>query len=110
MRTVTLTEGDHGRTVSVRCDDVLEVRLQENPTTGFRWTVERIDGDGVTLLGEDFSSPPARVGVAGRAGIRIFRFVAGTPGNARVKLKRWREWEGEDSVAARFEVTVSVRG
>jgi inhibitor of cysteine peptidase len=105
---ITLTEGDHGRTVSVRRGDVVEVSLPENPTTGFRWAVEGFEGAGVSLLSAALSPPPADAGV-GRGGVRVFRFAAGSAGNARLRLKRWREWEGEGSIAARFDVTLNVR-
>jgi predicted secreted protein len=108
-RIITLTESDHDRTVSVHCGDVVEVRLPEKPATGFRWAVERIGNKSVALESENFAAPPARAG-AGQGGMRIFRFSAGSPGSARVKLKRWREWEGERSTAARFEVTLQVCG
>jgi inhibitor of cysteine peptidase len=108
VRIITLTEGDHGRTVSVRRGDVVEVSLPENPTTGFRWAVEEPESAAVSLLSAALSPPPANAGL-GHGGVRVFRFAAGSAGNVQLRLKRWREWEGDGSIAARFEVTLNVR-
>jgi len=71
------------------------VRLKENPGTGYRWSVEQADGLTVeeTIKG----------GVApGAAGLREFRFRAGAPGSHRLRLRHWRDWEGEASIIGRF--------
>jgi hypothetical protein len=33
---------------------------------------------------------------------------ATAPGTTTVKLKRWREWEGERSVVERYEITLEI--
>jgi hypothetical protein len=33
---------------------------------------------------------------------------AKAPGSTTIKLKRWRQWEGEGSVVERFELTLRV--
>jgi inhibitor of cysteine peptidase len=105
---ITLTEGDHGRTVSVRRGDVVEVSLPENPTTGFRGADEGLEGAGVSLLSAALLPSPANAGL-GHGGVRVFRFATGNAGSVQLRLKRWREWEGEGSIAARFDVTLNVR-
>jgi inhibitor of cysteine peptidase len=108
VRIITLTESDHGRTVSVCRGDVVEVSLPENPTTGFRWAVEGLEGAGVSLLSAALLPSPANAGL-GHGGVRVFRFATGNAGNVQLRLKRWREWEGADSITARFDVTLNVR-
>lgn len=39
METVTLTEADAGRSIAVTPGQHVVVRLPENPTTGYRWSV-----------------------------------------------------------------------
>lgn len=39
-----LSNQDHGRTVEVEAQSVGTVRLDENPSTGYRWSVETNEG------------------------------------------------------------------
>jgi inhibitor of cysteine peptidase len=82
------------------------VRLQENPTTGYRWAVDAIDPGVLELVDAQFagSSQPAM----GSGGERTFRFRVKGPGVSRLGLKNWRDWEGDAAVVARFEATVRV--
>ena len=41
---MTLDEHADGRTVDLRVGQELEIRLTENPTTGFRWQIESSGG------------------------------------------------------------------
>jgi len=34
--------------------------------------------------------------------------TAKAPGETRIKLKRWRQWEGESSVVERYEFTLRI--
>lgn len=45
---------------------------------------------------------------AGAAGIGEFRVHALQPGLSQLRLKHWREWQGDSSVIARFTMTVHV--
>src|SRR5262245_21975440 len=59
---MVLSEQDFGRTVNVRMGEVVTVRLQENPTTGYRWAVETASG--LEQTGDHFEAGGA-VGAAG---------------------------------------------
>lgn len=102
-----LSEADDGTAVMAAPGDALVVRLNENPTTGYRWALAELEGDAVTLEGDDFvRSAAAGVGGGGR---RVLTFSAARPGTARIALKHWRRWEGDDSILERFSLTVGVR-
>jgi inhibitor of cysteine peptidase len=105
---ITLTIGDNGKTIEVKAGDTLVIRLDENPTTGYRWAVER--------GGEGFFDPPSAEFIrdpdakTGAGGSRIFTFHALKPGKTSLALKYWRAWQGESSVSSRFDVDVLVTG
>jgi inhibitor of cysteine peptidase len=101
---VILDERDRDRTVEVPIGGVLDVRLQENPTTGYSWTVEAADG--LERVGDSFEAGGAALGAAG---VRVFRFRAARPGSLELRLKHWREWEGEASVTDRFEALIIAK-
>jgi inhibitor of cysteine peptidase len=102
MPVVTLTSVDDGKAVGVHPGDELVVRLSENPTTGYRWHIDRADGP--LHLETDAYHPAPSVQI-GSGGVREFRFRAAAAGSARLELKYWQPWEGERSVVERFAVT-----
>jgi predicted secreted protein len=99
-----LSEQDRGRTVEVPAGSVITVRLKENPTTGYRWSVEATNG--LEQVGDRFEAGGAAIGAAGE---RVFQFRATRAGSHKLRLKNWREWEAEASVTDRFEANIIVK-
>ena len=102
----TLTRTDGGSTVELRVGDVVAVRLTENPSTGFVWSTESANGDALRLVGSEYLTP-ADGGVGG-GGQRSLLFRAVATGTVELRLKLWREWEGDKSIVDRFAATVRV--
>jgi inhibitor of cysteine peptidase len=106
MAAVVLTKTDNGKSVEAGVGDEITVQLAENPTTGYRWHVERADG--VELIESSYQlDSPAQ---AGSGGTRIFRFLVKEPSAARIELKHWEMWEGDKSVNERFTVNIKAKG
>ena len=109
MATVSVTKANNGQSIEVRQGDEIILRLPENPTTGYRWHIDRADGLEQAMsehtTGSDQRDPNPRFG---QGGVREFRFRAKEPGARRLELKHWREWEGERSVTERFSVGIGI--
>jgi predicted secreted protein len=101
---MTLTEQDHGRTIQVKMGSVVTLRLKENPTTGYRWTVATAPE--LEQIGDRFELGGSAIGAAG---VRVFEFRATRVGEHELRLKNWREWEGESSVIDRFDAKIVVK-
>ncbi len=84
----------------------MSIGLEENPSTGYRWAVDRVDTGVVALKSAEFT--PRSEGVMGSPGTRVFRFKVVAPGETELTLKEWRSWQGDDSIVARFAVSVHV--
>lgn len=82
---------------------VLTVQLKENPTTGYRWIVEETSG--IEQIGNNFMSDNG----IGASGLRVFQFRTTHVGSYELRMKNWREWEGEASVIQRFQVKIIVK-
>lgn len=105
MASIVVTEAETGQLVALQPGDELVVQLSENPSTGYAWTLEPGVTSGLTPEGAKFRASDA---VAGGGGVREFRFLATEPGVTDLRLKLWREWEGDRSVARRFHAKVTV--
>ena len=107
MKSMTLTRSDDGRSIELPVGTSLELRLPENPTTGYRWTMDQVDSSVLHVTEPRFVADGRAVG---QGGVRVFSFSATNPGHAPLSLKLWREWEGDSSVTGRFRVTLTVVG
>jgi inhibitor of cysteine peptidase len=96
-----------GSLVRVPVGTLLDVRVPENPTTGYRWAVVGEDGEeeAVLPLAEDSYEGG---GAVGSSGTRLLRFRASRPGRASLHLVHRRPWEGDVSDADRFDLDVLV--
>jgi inhibitor of cysteine peptidase len=116
---IDLTAADDGRVRAAKPGDTLVVHLDESPTSGYRWSVERLDDRVLTPAGDDFApaggaapgggdAGPAGGVRLGGGGTRVLRFTVAGPGRGELVLRRWRSWEGDGSVVERFATTVDA--
>jgi inhibitor of cysteine peptidase len=87
---VELTETDSGTERAVPVGEELEVRLDENRTTGFRWRLADLP-EGVALVDEGYESPSP--GRPGQGGTRCFRLRPTAAGEHVVAATLGRSWE-----------------
>jgi inhibitor of cysteine peptidase len=106
MSTLILTQDNNGEAVEVSKDDLISIRLPENPTTGFQWAVEEIKSSIITLEKSNYA-PTLDTGVGG-GGERMLIFRATSSGTTNLSLKLWQAWEGDSSIVAIFTITVHV--
>jgi inhibitor of cysteine peptidase len=107
MSTITLTQGDKGKSITVHIGDEIIINLPENPTTGYRWAIDKMDATVLVSQNPTFSSTPG--GAIGSGGTRTFTFIAKQPGTVHLQLKRWREWQGDSSIIDRYDITVQIQ-
>lgn len=105
MSDIAITRAENGKTFGVRVGDKVTVRLDESPTTGYRWVLDTDGGGIVSLQSSDYQ--PASGGGIGSGGQAVFAFVAREVGHVALRFKLWREWEGNSSIID--TVTVDIR-
>ncbi len=107
MVTITLTRAEHGKSIEAQVGDLITVSLDENPTTGFRWALDKSDDDVVALTSSEYAvASGSRMGGGGQ---RVVTFEVRKTGVSAIQLKLWRAWEGDQSITQRFAVTLRVR-
>lgn len=102
---IILTKAQHGDRVPAKTGDVLVIRLQENPTTGYQW-IFRIVGD-LTYISDDFILNAVSIGAGGE---RCLRFIAQHTGIVHIEAVLRRIWES-DAIQPQdvFNVLIEVR-
>ena len=87
----------------------LEVRLSENPTTGYRWHVAQGGEPACALVHDTFEAPGDGGQRQGQPGRHCWQLRAAQPGTAQVEMVSRRPW-GDQPPARRFTLTVRVPG
>jgi inhibitor of cysteine peptidase len=103
---LSLLEVDNDRTWDIRLGETVQVTLPENATTGYRWSIDRVDEEFVKVLG---SEPRHTANAIGSGGEIAFTFQGIKVGTGEIALKHWRPWEGDSSVTARFRARFNVQ-
>ncbi|HVN80911.1 MAG TPA: protease inhibitor I42 family protein [Terriglobia bacterium] len=103
---LVLDEHSNSQTIGAILGQELEIRLQENPTAGFRWRFVQTGEPVCTLLSDRFD--PGRE-APGQAGVHSWKFKAITEGTATIKLVYCRSWENVTDAARSFACSLSVR-
>jgi predicted secreted protein len=93
----------NGGSVRLAPGQPLLIRLDENPTTGYRWTVE--SSLGLQIDANVFIPGAPGVGATGERRLTLHATSAGT---YRLVLAQRRQWEPPENVSARFELTVNA--
>jgi inhibitor of cysteine peptidase len=106
MSEMTLSQVDNGKIVALKRGQILMLHLDENPTTGYRWSKPTLDTQVLQLKSDNFNLP-SNAGMGG-GGQHVFTFQANNPGKVKLQLKNLREWTGDQSTIEQFEVTVQV--
>ncbi len=103
-----ITKEDDGRLVTLDKRDVLVVRLEGNPTTGYEWILtDTFNQEIIEPRGEPEFVSEGDDGIVGAGGTYVFRFKALSSGTTTLEFVYERLWEGEPIET--FSVIVYVR-
>jgi inhibitor of cysteine peptidase len=100
-----ISESQNGQSVSMHVGEVLELRLAENASTGYRWSLDDVNKAVLQLEDSGFEASGKAVGGGGRA---FWKLRATDAGRAHLEAKQWRSWEGDRSIIGRFSADVTI--
>ncbi|HIH69778.1 protease inhibitor I42 family protein [Methermicoccus shengliensis] len=100
----TLTEADNGTTLNLKLGGTLTLRLSENPTTGFSWSITTTDG----LVVESDKYAPEHTDRVGAGGAHEWVLRATKEGTQRITGIYKRPWMNTTGTEKTFELTVNV--
>ena len=87
---LTLDESANGQDVELGVGQELEVRLRENPTTGYQWSLTSGATPACRLI-KDFPEAPGEAHGGGRT--RHWLFQGAQAGSGTIRLAWRRSWE-----------------
>ncbi|MGE5443748.1 MAG: protease inhibitor I42 family protein [Ignavibacteriales bacterium] len=100
-----INESSDGQEITLPIDQMLEICLRENPTTGFRWSLEA-KGEPACVFVKDFFESVSDA--PGRGGNHHWQFQTARVGLGTIELSYLRSWEKEKAPAQTFTLRVRV--
>ena len=106
-KVLNLTIADHGRAVSVKKGEPIQIVLEGNPTTGFTWLVDDLDTKVVAVAGTPTYAPSNDAVV--RGGTFTFNFIPLTRGQTNMRIIYIRPDERGRDPEKTFAIMITVR-
>ncbi len=98
------TEDNNGSSVELATGDTFRIKLNENPTTGYQWTLETTRG--LEIMSDNYLPPTS--GLIGAGGIHEWDIKATASGTQQVTGVYSRSSENLTGSEQRFALTVEV--
>jgi predicted secreted protein len=100
--------------ISVKVEQEIKLVLESNPTTGYSWTVNKLDTSYLCAenlntsdnTSSDYTSDPHEPGMVGYGGHHTFKFLAIKSGETEIQLQYKRLWESENPEPFILKVTI----
>jgi len=105
---VTLGQVDNGGQIDLAADKMMVLRLEVNPSTGYSWAVEEMNGQVLRQLGD--SEFESSANMPGAPGVQVLRFAGVSKGQTNLKLAYRRPWEMNREPLQTFAVRVQSEG
>ena len=101
---VPVTEKDDGKTISARVGDTILLKLQENPSTGYTWTLSVTPG----LIVTEDQHTPSILRRIGAPGMREWQIRVTGSGDQTVSVVYVRPWEPMENSAREFTLFIKI--
>ena len=101
------TSEDSGKEYNLSVGEEFQVRLWDNPATGYVWTILKSSSPNIELERKEFL-PSKEPNVVGASGVRVLGLKATKPGEAILHLGLKRPWEKEDKCAGTYSLKLVV--
>ena len=100
-----------GTAVTLDVGQVLALKLESNPTTGYGWGAVEIDETLLEVTGdpEYIGAPPSSTPMVGAGGWEVLRFKALKSGTTTLKLDYFRSFEPDVAPLQEITLTITVR-
>ena len=107
---VLVTIADQGKTIELKPRQSLHVVLDSNRTTGYSWTVEKVDAALLTLIGQPvYATAESKPGLVGVGGTETWHLIAVSPGDQMLQFSYRRPFEPTVPPARSFSFTVRIK-
>ncbi len=103
---LVVTEEQNTATIYVNQSNVITVKLEENPTTGYQWNLTTTPG--LQVMSDTYMPSDTTGKLVGSGGTHVWDISAIAPGEQKIDAVYKRSWETVTGNETRFSMTVVV--
>lgn len=108
---VKVTKNNSGQSINLASNQVLEIKLPCNPSTGYGWYIsDNKSNNVVNQVGDWEFVPITNNPIAGQPGEQIIRFIGSSLGTSSLNLEYKRPWEKNKAASDYFSITIVSNG
>jgi PKD repeat protein/predicted secreted protein len=110
---VQITKSNSGQTIVLDTNQVLEIGLPSNPSTGYGWYEASVNNKNIETIvqtGDWEFIPYSNSEMVGQPGDQIIRFIGVSQGNTILKLEYKRPWEKNIAAVDVYTVIIVSEG
>ena len=105
---IVVDQNHSGQIIDLPVGQVIELRLAENPTTGYRWSFVADGAPACVVVADRFDGPTGPAGgPPGRGGEHAWQIKGAVAGECRIAMRYARGFQ-PDAPAQSFALTVRV--
>lgn len=108
--TVDVTAQDNNRTVHAKVGNLVSIKLESNPSTGYNWELRGFDFGPAVFHSSDLVARDKGNVLFGAPGDTVITLQAVEPGTQDIFLVYRRQWEPPDQIQATFAFQLQVEG
>lgn len=109
VKKLKLTEADNNKTVQVVLQQEIELRLRENPSTGYEWHITANNTDILQPTDDQYKTDRGSEGRDGAGGTHTWHFKMLKAGTAELQMVNSRSWEKDSKGTSGFKITIVVK-
>jgi predicted secreted protein len=106
--TVEVSAKDNGQTVKAKLGELVRIRLEANPSTGYSWELRDFEFGAAEFFNADLAPREGGNMMFGAPGDAVITLQAVKPGRQNIQLVYRRIWEPPDQVAATFGFELDI--
>ena len=105
----TFTAADNGESINLKLNEIIKIKLESNPTTGYSWNLSDETSTAIiSLISSDYKTSTPDKGVVGAGGNETLTFKAIAKGNTTIILTYNKSWEEGVEQIETFKLNVTV--
>ena len=107
---VQIDKSVNGQTIDLADDEVLEVKLPCQPSTGYAWKPSKLNSGVIVQKGEyEFIQGPVK-NLPGQMETVVYRFAGASHGTTELRMESVRAWEKNSPPIDKFRVNLNSKG
>ena len=106
QKTLTITQEDDGKKISVKPGDKIWIELKELGSAGYCWYVENLDKEHLDLVSKE--TKVISKGKVGAPVMAVWLFKAKKRGSSEIKMDYYRVWEVKDKSTEHFSIELTI--